>query len=276
MKLSHTRFAQDAGGAEVCILFRFPLSGRKPKTSQPAGTIIGREAVPKSVIWCLSLLVIHRIRKHFAGGRFIMMIKHRGVEPRMDQSVFVAPTAVICGNVNVGPQTRVMYGAVIDSEASAVKIGTCCIVCEHAVIRATKTADTDHRVRIGDHVFISPHATLLGCRVASQAYIATCATVLQGAKVGRGAVVAVGALVHAGTIIPEGFFLAPNTVAIGDPPKIYGPEDKDAVVDAIKSIAFTKIAFGVKPHLKDRVATMIRATEIRSKEFESHFDDMIL
>ena len=57
---------------------------------------------------------------------------------------------------------------------------------------------------------------------------------------------------------------------------IYGPGDQDAVVEAIKSIAFTKIAFGVDPKPKDRVATMIRATEIRSKEFESHFDDIIL
>jgi carbonic anhydrase/acetyltransferase-like protein (isoleucine patch superfamily) len=121
--------------------------------------------------------------------------------------------------------------------------------------------DIDHPVDIGDHAFISPHATLLGCQVASHAYIATGATILQGAVVGQGAVVAVGALVHACTKIPEGFFLAPNTVAIGDPPKIYGPGDQDAVVDAIKSIAFTKIAFGVTPLPEDRIATVTRASE---------------
>lgn len=99
---------------------------------------------------------------------------------------------------------------------------------------------------------------------------------LQGAEVGKGAVVAVGALVHARTKIPEGFFLAPNTVAIGDPLRIYGPGDQDAVVDAIKSIAFTKIAFGVTPLAEDRVATMSRVAEIRSREFEKHSDDIIL
>ncbi len=205
-----------------------------------------------------------------------MIIKHRGIRPVIDASVLVAPTAVICGNVKVGPRARVMYGAVIDSEASAVEIGECGIICENAVIRATKVEDANHPVHIGDHVFISPHATLLGCRVAAYAYIATGATVLQGADVGKGAVVAVGALVHANTKIPAGFFLAPNAVAIGDPLKIYGPGDQEAVVDAIKSIAFTKIAFGVTPQPEDRVATMTRATEIRSKEFENHFDDIIL
>ena len=143
-------------------------------------------------------------------------------------------------------------------------------------MRATKVKDSDHPVHIGDHAFISPHATLLGCRVASQAYIATGATVLQGAEVGQGAVVAVGALVHAQTKIPDGFFLAPNTVAIGDPLKVFSPGDQDALVEAIKSIAFTKIAFGVTPFEQDRIETMTRATQIRSKEFEHHKDDMIV
>ncbi|MBW2412842.1 MAG: acyltransferase [Deltaproteobacteria bacterium] len=205
-----------------------------------------------------------------------MIIKHRGVEPRLDESVFVAPTAVICGDVTLGSQARVMYGAVINSEASAVSVGMCCIICENAVIRATHVEDIDHPVRIGEHVFISPHATLLGCQVASHAYIATGATVLQGAKVGKGAVVAVGALVHAGTNIPDGFFLAPNCVAIGNPAAIYGPGDQDAVVNAIKSIAFTKTAFGVMPLPEDRVTTMARVTEIRSREFESHFSDIVI
>lgn len=205
-----------------------------------------------------------------------MMIKHRGAEPRIDSTVFIAPTAVIVGNVQIGPRSRVMFGAVINSEGSAVEVGECSIVCENAVIRASKIEDSNHPVKIGEHAFISPHATLLGCSIESHAYIATGATVLQGAEVGKAAVVAVGALVHANTKIPPGFFLAPNAIAIGDPLRVYGPGDQDDVVEAIKSIAFTKIAFGVDPEPKDRVATMTRATEIRSKEFESHLNDIVV
>ena len=205
-----------------------------------------------------------------------MIIKHRGVEPRIDSTAFIAPTAVIAGNVQVGPRTRIMYGAIVDSEASIVEIGECSIICENAVIRATKIEDVNHPVHIGAHAFISPHATILGCAVASHAYIATGATILQGAEVDKGAVVAVGALVHANTKLPPGFFLAPNAIAIGDPLRIYGPGDQEAVVEAIKSISFTKIAFGVDPKAEDRIATMTRATEIRSREFESHFNDIIL
>ena len=44
-----------------------------------------------------------------------MLIRHRGVEPIVDASAFVAPTAVLVGRVSVDPRARVMYGAVLDS-----------------------------------------------------------------------------------------------------------------------------------------------------------------
>jgi carbonic anhydrase/acetyltransferase-like protein (isoleucine patch superfamily) len=49
-----------------------------------------------------------------------MLIRHRAAEPIVDASAFVAPTAVLVGRVSVGPRARVMYGAVLDSEASKV------------------------------------------------------------------------------------------------------------------------------------------------------------
>ena len=94
-----------------------------------------------------------------------MLIKHRGFEPVFDSSVFVAPTAVLVGRLHVGRRSRIMYGAILDSEGSRIEIGECTIICENAVLRATASGDVDHPVLIGDHVFISPHATVLGCTV---------------------------------------------------------------------------------------------------------------
>jgi carbonic anhydrase/acetyltransferase-like protein (isoleucine patch superfamily) len=205
-----------------------------------------------------------------------MLIEHRGFEPFVESSVFVAQTAVLVGRVQVGPRSRIMYGAILDSEGSKVEIGECTIICENAVLRATASGDEDHPVLIGDHVFVSPHATLLGCTVESCSYIATGATVLQGAIIHSGAVVAVGALVHAKTVVPGGFFVPPNTIAIGDPVKLYSPDEKDALTHAIKSIGFAKVAFGVEAQWEDRLSRYRQTTETRSKEFESHFDDLIL
>ena len=205
-----------------------------------------------------------------------MLIKHRGFEPQVDSSVFVASNATLVGKINIGPNSRVMYGAVIDSEGSEIEIGEYSIICENAVIRATASGDVDHPVLIGDHVFVSPQATMIGCTVASYSYIATGATVLQGATIHKGAIIAVGAFVHAKAVIPSEFFVPPNTIAIGDPVRIFSPDEKETLVDAIRSIGFTKIAFDVESQVHDRISVMKKATVVRSKEFESHFDDEIL
>lgn len=66
-----------------------------------------------------------------------MLIQHRERRPTVDATVFVAPTAVLIGNVSLGPRSRVMSGAVLDSEGSRVEVGECVIVYENAVLRAT-------------------------------------------------------------------------------------------------------------------------------------------
>jgi carbonic anhydrase/acetyltransferase-like protein (isoleucine patch superfamily) len=174
-----------------------------------------------------------------------MLIRHREAEPIVDASAFVAPTAVLAGQVSVGPRARVMYGAVLDSEASKVEVGATAIVCENAVLRATSAGGADLPVVVGDHAFVGPHATLLGCTVEPACYVATGATVLQGATVSSGAVVAVGALVHANTKVPSEFFVPPNTIAVGDPLQVYAPGD-EGLPEAIRSVNFAQTAFGVR------------------------------
>jgi len=204
-----------------------------------------------------------------------MMIKHRGVEPLVDPSTFVAPASVLVGKVRVAGKSRIMYGAILDSEASRIEVGECTIICENAVLRATGSGETDHPVTVEDHVFVGPHATLLGCTVESCSYIATGATILHGAVVHSGAVVAVGALVHARTVVPKEFFLPPNTIAVGDPVKVYSPGDS-SLPDAIKSVAFARAAFGVSTDWEDRISRYRQNTEVRSREFGNHFGDVIM
>jgi carbonic anhydrase/acetyltransferase-like protein (isoleucine patch superfamily) len=204
-----------------------------------------------------------------------MLIRHRRVEPIVDASAFVAPTAVLVGRVSVDPRVRVMYGAVLDSEASKVEVGECAIVCENAVLRATSAGGADLPVVVGDHVFVGPHATLLGCVVEPACYLATGATVLQGATVGSGAVVAVGALVHANTKVPSEFFVPPNTIAVGDPLQVYAPGD-EGLAEAIRSANFAQTAFGVKTAWEDRIQRYRETAEVRAEEFGSHLDDTVL
>ena len=205
-----------------------------------------------------------------------MIIKHRGFKPKFDSSVFIAPTAAIIGKISIGKDSRIMYGAVLDSEGSKIEIGECSVICENAVLRATASGNREYPVLIGDHVFISPQSTLIGCDIESNSYIATGATILQGAVVQSGAAVAVGAFIHANTVVPANSFIPPNNIAIGDPIKIYRPKDQEALAKAIKSIGFTKVAFNVDAKWENRFERYRQATMVRSKEFESHFNDEIL
>jgi carbonic anhydrase/acetyltransferase-like protein (isoleucine patch superfamily) len=204
-----------------------------------------------------------------------MLIRHRGVEPAVEASAFVAPTAVLVGGVSVGQEARVMYGAVLDSEASKVEIGATAIVCENAVLRATFAGGVDLPVVVGDHAFVGPHATLLGCVVEPACYVATGATVLQGATVGSGAVVAVGALVHANTKVPSEFFVPPNTIAVGDPLQVYAPGD-ERLPEAIRSANFAQTAFGVRTAWADRIQRYRETAEVRAQEFGSHLGDTVV
>lgn len=205
-----------------------------------------------------------------------MFIKHRGHEPEVHPSAWVAPNATLVGNVRVGPRARIMYGAVLDAEGSRIEIGEACVIAEHAVLRATAIGDEERPVRVGDHTLVGPHATVLGCTIERCAYLAASATVLHGARVGAGACVAVGALVHARSVVPTEYFVPPNTVAIGDPLRVMAPDQREAVVAAIGNVGFASAAFGVETRFEDRVARYQQVTEARVAEFGEHANDEIL
>ena len=205
-----------------------------------------------------------------------MIIKHRGIEPQIDPKAYVAPTATIVGDVKIGAKTKIMFGAIINSEGSKIDIGDDTIISENAVIRATAEGNKDHSVKIGDNVFIGPHTTILGANIEPCSYIATTATILQGAKISSGSVVTVGALIHADTIIPENFFVPPNMIAVGDPVQLFSSNHKEEIGKAIMSVGFANIAFNIDVAGKSRAEIYKEATLVRSREYEAHFEDKII
>jgi carbonic anhydrase/acetyltransferase-like protein (isoleucine patch superfamily) len=205
-----------------------------------------------------------------------MLIKHRGAQPTVDPTAYVAPNATLVGDVRVGPRARIMFGATLDAEGAYIEIGEACVIAENAVLRATAVADPAHPVVLGDHVFVSPHATLLGCHVGRCAYLATGITVLQGANRAPGAVVAVGALVHARTVVPAEYFVPPMSVAVGDPVRVIGSDRPDELTAAVRDVNFAAAAFGVEAEWTDRIARYERIAEVRVAEFGAHAGDEVL
>lgn len=79
-----------------------------------------------------------------------MIYEHRGVAPRVAASAYVAPNAVLCGDVSVGEHARVLFGAVLTAEGGSIEIGTHSIVMEQALVRGR----AEHPVRIGNNVLV--------------------------------------------------------------------------------------------------------------------------
>src|SRR5262245_13629216 len=87
-----------------------------------------------------------------------MIIKHDGATPRIDPAAWVAPNAVICGNVTIGPNCRVMFGAQVIAEGGSISIGRECIIMENAVLRSSSR----HSLNLANNCLIRPNARVAG------------------------------------------------------------------------------------------------------------------
>lgn len=85
-----------------------------------------------------------------------MLIEHEGRRPHVDPTAWVAPTAVLSGDVSVGPDCRVLFGAVLTDDGGPVELGAQSIVMEHALIRGRAS----HPARIGRHVVVHVNTVL--------------------------------------------------------------------------------------------------------------------
>lgn len=120
-----------------------------------------------------------------------MLIELNGVAPRIGEGVFLAPTAVLVGDVRVGDRANIWFGAVLRGDASHIEIGAECSIQDTAVIHCAEGLPTV----IGQRVVVGHGAMLEGCVIEDQALIGMGAIVLQRARVGAGAMVAAGAVV---------------------------------------------------------------------------------
>src|SRR5262249_57529169 len=127
-----------------------------------------------------------------------MEIRYGDNTPSVHPEAYVARTAVLSGQVRVGPGSCVLHGAVLAADGGPVEVGASCVIMEHAVLRGTPR----HPLTIGDHVLAGPHSYLTGCMVGDEVFIATGAMVFSGAQMGRTSSVALGAALAIACVLP--------------------------------------------------------------------------
>jgi len=171
-----------------------------------------------------------------------MLLAHRGKRPQVDATAWVAPTAVLCGDVRVGRRTCVAFGAVLVAEGQPIEIGGETIVRELALLRSTTT----HPLRIGSHVLVGPHASLNGCEVEDEVFLATGVTVFHGARIGRGAEVRVNGVVHVRSVVASRATVPIGWVAVGDPAQILPPGAHDRIWELQRPLDFPRVVYGLE------------------------------
>jgi carbonic anhydrase/acetyltransferase-like protein (isoleucine patch superfamily) len=171
-----------------------------------------------------------------------MLIEHQSKRPNIDPTASVAPTAVICGDVTIGPRTHISFGAVIEAHGQPVRIGAQCVLRENLNIRST----TRNAVEIGDHVLIGPQSSLKGCIVEDECFLATGAKIYQGAVIGRRTEVRIDGVVHVRSVLPPNSLVPIKWVAVGNPARLF-PPDKHEEMDAIlATMNFAEEVYGLE------------------------------
>ncbi len=199
-----------------------------------------------------------------------MLIEHMGKKPQIDPSAWIAPDATVCGDVVIGPGSRVMHGARIIGEAGgAVKIGTACIIMENAVVRGSRR----HPCTIGDNCLIGPNAHVTGAWLEDQVFVATGAAIFHGAYLGRKSEVRVHATVHLKTRLEPEECVPVGWIAVGNPASILPPDQHDRIWAVQKPLNFPEWVYGFD---RDTPDLMVEVTRRLSELLGEHTDDVVL
>jgi gamma-carbonic anhydrase len=197
-----------------------------------------------------------------------VLIEHDGHSPVVAASAYVAPTAVVSGEVAIGAGCRVLFGAVLTADGGPVELGAGCIVMENAVIRGRAR----HPTVLGENVLVGPHAHLNGATIERDTFVATGASIFPGARVGAGSEIRINAVVHVNSVLAPGATVPIGWIAVGDPARLFPPEAHEELWPLQRAMDFPGTVFGIARE----ELTMERVSAHYAELFGSHRDDIVL
>ncbi len=142
-----------------------------------------------------------------------VILPARGQSPQISNSVWLAPNCTIVGEVTLGEESTVWFGAIVRGDVASISVGRRVNIQDGAVIHGTFGKSL---TVLEDRVSIGHNAVVHGAHICEGALIGMSSVVMDNAVVGAGAVVAAGAVVLEGTQIP------PGTLYAGVPAKHMG------------------------------------------------------
>jgi carbonic anhydrase/acetyltransferase-like protein (isoleucine patch superfamily) len=154
-----------------------------------------------------------------------MIFELDGIRPQVDPTAWVAPTAVLIGNVIVEAGANIWFGAVLRGDNEPITVGAGSNVQENAVLHT----DMGFPLTIGANCTIGHKAMLHGCTIEAGSLIGMGATLLNGAKIGA------ASLIGACALVTEGKEIAPGSLVMGAPAKVVRELDAAAQARLLKS-----------------------------------------
>ena len=130
-----------------------------------------------------------------------------GVSPTIHPEAFIAPGAVVVGDVHIGKHTGIWFGCAMRGDVNIIRIGERTNIQDGTVIHVTRKTGPTH---IGSNVTVGHSALLHACTIEDDAFIGMRATVMDGAVVEKGGWLAAGALLTPNKRVPAGEVWAGN------------------------------------------------------------------
>jgi len=143
-------------------------------------------------------------------------------QPAIAASAFIAPNATLLGDVTIGEQASVWYGAVLRGDINRIVVGNRSNIQDGSVLHLS----AEHGCLIGEDVTVGHMAMLHACTIGNEVLIGMGAIILDGVEIGDRCIIGAGALVTQHKKIPSG------SMVMGSPAKIVRaltPEEQDSI-----------------------------------------------
>lgn len=167
-----------------------------------------------------------------------LVVTMDGVTPTLGRDVFVAPNATLIGQITLGDETSVWFGAVLRGDVGTITVGARTNIQDLTMIHMTGGLTN---TSIGEDCTVGHSVVIHGCTIGNRCLVGMGTIVLDGAVVGDDCLIAAGSLIAPRTVIPAGSFvvgrpakvLRPATV----PERMYGPEGAKHYVENARRYA---------------------------------------
>src|SRR4051794_23843546 len=140
-----------------------------------------------------------------------MLSSFNNKEPKIAENVFIADTALVIGDVEIGEDSSVWFGSVVRGDVNYIRIGGRTNIQDMTMIHVSSKT---HPTVLEDEITVGHRVTLHGCHVESRCLIGIGAILLDGVRVGNNSLVAAGSLLTPGAIIP------PRSLVMGSPARV--------------------------------------------------------